>query len=143
MRPCSRCGEPAGVWLARHVCLCPPHLSYADCLACRDAGTEPVDQPPTLIVFDPQFTDFLDPAIIAGHRLSARYIAQFAWSKGFDFTLQNFELSRAEGIAACWWAGLYGRKVWRQRYGAWAKEAARHMWHGCGQFSDPPARGAA
>jgi uncharacterized protein (DUF433 family) len=54
-----------------------------------------------------------------------------------------YEISRADVLCACWYAGLYGTRMQRRILGEWAKNAHAAMWHvDYDTVPDPPRGGA-
>lgn len=111
------------------------------CRWCADAGRVPTYETLPLLVFDPQRTMAGPMPLIAGHRLSAEMIAAYVYQYGGfgNAEVEAYDVTRAEQIMACWWAGLYGPKRWKKRLGAWAETAGAHLWHGCTNVDALPA----
>ena len=114
-------------------------MSYQDCLACREAGTTPRKGRGLVLTINPAYLRHGTPT--NRHGLSAEWLALMVWQWGIG----NEELrhgwphfTREEQLLACWWAGQYGPRKWRQRFREWSDLAGGHLWHGCISIPDPP-----
>lgn len=116
-------------------------MSYKDCAACFDARTKPTEMEPARIVFDPRIQMPGTPTI-EGHRLGAEWVAGYIWAWGWDETQRAYpQLTDDMMFAVCWWAGRFGPRPFRKRWGEWAKVADGHLWYGCGSIPRPPEKG--
>ena len=115
-------------------------MSYLDCLACKDAGTTPVKSAGVKVVYDPQILRSGTPTI-EGRSLAADFIAARVYKYGVESEMADYQLSREEVLAACWWTGLYSRRKVGKVLHDWSREAGRHLWYGCTQIADPPREG--
>lgn len=116
-------------------------MSYRDCLACERMNTKPKRGKGTLVVFDPRMT-MPGPPTIEGHRLGAEFMAARVWKFGVASEMDDYMLRREELLVTCWWAGQFGPRKWRKRWGDWATIAGWHLWYGCIQVEDPPMEDA-
>ena len=117
-------------------------MSYLDCAACLEAGTAPVESQGLAVKYDPRYQRHGLPT--NEHGMSAAWLASMVWHYGLNaLNLSDDwpEYTREEQVVACWWAGRFGTLEYRQRFGAWAKLADRHLWHGCCAVPDPPRKG--
>lgn len=57
-------------------------------------------------------------------------------------TAEDFGLTRAEVLAACWFMGRYGINgpAYVKRWGAWAAAVESDLWHSRFDVPDPPAK---
>jgi uncharacterized protein (DUF433 family) len=66
--------------------------------------------------------------IIAGEELAA--------------VAEDYGLTRADVLVACWYLGLMGTRQYRRRWKAWAEDAGQHMWAASAatydEIPDPP-----
>ena len=112
-------------------------MSWKDCFPCHKVGTRPKRGKGTNIVFNPQIQMPGTPTI-EGHRLAADFMAARVWKFGIDSEMDDYQLRREELLVACWWAGAFGPRKFKKRWGEWAEVAGMHLWYGCVQISDPP-----
>jgi len=112
-------------------------MGYRDCFACEKVGGKPKRGKGTTIVFDPQIQMPGTPTL-SGHRLTAELMAARVWIDGMAFAKDDYQLRREELLVACWWAGSFGPRKWKKRWGEWALNAGSHLWHNCIAISDPP-----
>lgn len=79
---------------------------------------------------------------IAGSRVSAMQIAVQWWNRFEDGGIADlaalYVLQSADIIVACWWAGTYGTRTWKRRYGAWAVAVHPQIWRGDYTVEAPP-----
>ena len=91
---------------------------------------------------------WIDPArksgepCIGGHRLSVELVIESVWYGDVRTAMATYEISRAQVLTACWYAGvgnvirLHGkggkyvghRGPWRKRWGAWAADVHQALW---------------
>lgn len=111
------------------------------CLRCREARQRPKYVELPLLVFDPQRVMAGPMPLIANHRLSADMICAYAYGYGGigNSEVEAYDVTAAEQIMACWWAGLYGSRKWKKRLGTWAEVAGQHLWYGCVNVPPLPA----
>ena len=114
-------------------------MSYRDCLACKEAGTKPKRGQGITIVYDPGIQIPGTPTV-QGHRISAEQVAGGAYRQGITEEMGDYDLTREEVLAACWWAGLFGPRRLRKVFEAWAVQAGHHLWYQCIQIPDPPRK---
>ena len=114
-------------------------MSYLDCLACKQAGTDPVKGDHLCVVYDPAIQMPGSPTI-QGQRLSANFMAARAYSLGIASQMEDYKLPREALLVACGGAGLYGPRRLRKVFGEWAQVAGRHLWYGCINIPDPPTK---
>ena len=114
-------------------------MPWVDCSACQRAGQSPIQGKGVRIVFDPGI-QMPGPPTIEGHRLGAEFIADIVFAHGFKDAQDDYELTREELLLACWWAGLWGPRKWKTRWGEWAKAVNAHLWYGCINIPDPPTK---
>lgn len=104
----------------------------------------------------PQVT--VNPAInsgvpsINGHPLDA--VAGLTWQHGVDYTAEDLDLTRAQVLVGCWYAGIYGlpgrrasltpTRLWRNRWGRWADDVGGLLWQATTvdyeHIPDPPRK---
>lgn len=86
----------------------------------------------------------IDPAMRSGQptvnntRLHVQAVADVAWAEGVDVAAEEYELTRADVLVACWYAGTYGLpgrrrslfpvRLWVKRWGAWADGVHQALW---------------
>jgi uncharacterized protein (DUF433 family) len=55
---------------------------------------------------------------------------------------EDYDLTRADILVACWYLGLYGSRRWRRSWRQWAEQAGQAMWDtrtvDYDQIPDPP-----
>lgn len=76
--------------------------------------------------------------VIRGHRLGADFIAERYWYLGevMDFEiLDAYELTRADVIVCCWFVAEHGPRLWRKRWGPWARSVWARTGPGSGWWS--------
>lgn len=105
---------------------------------------------------------WIDPArksgepCVGGHRLPIGLVIDTAWVHGIAEAMTTYDLTRAQVLVACWYAGsgnvvrLHGkggryvarRGPWRKRWGAWAAEVHQALWQSTtvdyAAIPDPP-----
>ena len=124
-------------------------MSYQDCLACKQAGTKPRRGKRTRLICDPpvqrQTRLIFDPTVqrngtptIEGHSLGAGFVADLVVARGGLDVMEDYEMTREQVLVACWWAGRFGTRRAKGRFGEWAKAAGGHLWHSCFQTGEPP-----
>lgn len=106
--------------------------------SCHGGCTEPefVEQLPAVRYWPP--ISWPSQPTIEGHSLSAEFLAERSLVDGFTFVCENYEATKADLMVCLWWAGTYGRKKNRQRWGAWSAEAWKHLWSSCVNIPLPP-----
>ena len=88
----------------------------------------------------------IDPAMCSGQptvnhtRLSVDAVTGMVWAgESVDQVADEYDITRADVLVACWYAGTYGlpgerRKVlaatrwWRERWGKWAEQVSGALW---------------
>lgn len=75
---------------------------------------------------------------INGTRLPVDAVAGMVWAEGVDVAVEEYDLTRADVLVACWYAGRYGLpgqrealfpvRLWPKRWGAWAAEVGPCLW---------------
>lgn len=86
----------------------------------------------------------IDPAMrsgqptINGTRLPVDAVAGMVWAEGVDVAVEEYDLTRADVLVACWYAGSYGLpgrrkalfpvRLWVKRWGAWADSVHQALW---------------
>ena len=109
------------------------------CLACKQEGKRPRYVKPLPAV------QFYAPVAMPGHptlehhRLGARFIAERVFYLGFDEPIETYELSKAEVLVCCWWAGLWGPRKLQKAWREWATSANSHLWYSCVNVPPPYA----
>ena len=110
------------------------------CYGCEQEKTKPevVEKLPSVVFYAP----IAMPGIptLEGHRLGAEMVASYAWHHGIDEVCETYDLSRADVLVCCWWAGMFHTRAWKKRWGEWAQMAFNHLWHSCVQIADPPRK---
>lgn len=89
------------------------------------------------VVYDPPISMPGQPTI-EGTRMSAALTAELVFWSGVADVMKDYVLTRPQVLVACWWAGMYGPKKFKQALGTWALEAHSHLWHSCVNVPDPP-----
>ena len=113
-------------------------MTYQSCLACKAAGSDPLEGAGVTVSYDPGITMPGTPTI-GGHRLAARVVAALVLKRGVQDVMDDYyALTREEVLVACWWSGLYGPPKLRKALKAWATIAGWHLWYRCIQIEDPP-----
>jgi uncharacterized protein (DUF433 family) len=86
----------------------------------------------------------VDPAMrsgqptINGTRLPVAAIVGMVWAEGVDAAVEDFDLTRADVLVACWYAGEYGlpgnrrslfpMRLWPKHWATWAAEVHQALW---------------
>lgn len=75
---------------------------------------------------------------VNGTRLPVDAVAGMVWAEGVDVAADQYDLTRADVLVACWYAGTYGLpgrreslfpvRQWPKRWGAWADSVAGALW---------------
>lgn len=75
---------------------------------------------------------------INGTRLPVDAVVGLVWAQGVDVAAEDYDLTRADVLIACWFAGSYGLpgrrealfpvRLWPKRWGAWAVEVHQALW---------------
>lgn len=162
--------DPAGIHrlvLTEPYPLCDTCLRECHCAtitATRQQGVHPAETRPGQATPRPHVS--VDPATLAGtpclagHRIPIHAIAELVWSDGVAAAQQEWNLTRAKILTACWYAGTYGTTLlwtapdsdnpgnyqdmpttpeWLTRWRTWAHDAHTHLWHGNHEHApDPP-----
>lgn len=87
----------------------------------------------------------VDPSVGFGHPMIGgavvEVVANAVWfGDRVDKVADQFGLSTAQVLVACWYQARYGTSTWTSRWGDWARTAEPHLWHGThDQVDDPPA----
>jgi len=95
--------------------------------------------PTAVITVDPA-KNFGQPSINGGPK--AWVLADMVWA-GDDVThlAQEYELTRAAVLTACWFVASYGTRAEQRRWLDWKDTAAVGLWHGdYDRIPDPPNR---
>jgi uncharacterized protein (DUF433 family) len=87
----------------------------------------------------------VDPAMRFGRptvnntRLSVEAATEHVWAGGsVGEVAEEFDVTRQDVLVACWYAGKYGTKAWRRRWGKWADVVHDELWHSRYDVPDPP-----
>lgn len=117
---------------------------------------------------------WIDPArrsgepCISGTRTPVEHVVECVWDGGVDLAAHAYQLSRAQVLVACWYAGAYGvtvlhgrqtnagradyrphyrerfREPWRARWRDWAESVAIPLWRvseiDYDAIPDPPSK---
>lgn len=81
-----------------------------------------------------------------------RVLLPIVWVDGVAVAMGSYSLTREDVLVACWFAARCGiddvypgfghrtdGRVWKTRWGRWAKEHQTKMWHGVwNEVPDPP-----
>jgi uncharacterized protein (DUF433 family) len=86
----------------------------------------------------------IDPAMRFGQptinhtQLPVEAVAEIVWVEGVDVAAEEYDLTRADVLVACWAAGTYGLpgrrkalfpvRLWVKRWGVWADEVHQALW---------------
>lgn len=126
-----------------------------------------------MTVHDPAAEIRINPAVLsgtpclAGTRIPVYIVTDFVFHHGVDEACTMWDLSRAQVLVACWYAGAYGTltlwdircdddqrapgtyrddpvdEEWLTRWRTWAFEVSSPLWHGhADEVTDPPRAGA-
>ena len=118
-------------------------MSYLDCEACKEAGTQPKESKGHRLVIDPRIRLGGRPTI-EGHRLCTEFMARRVYALGIEEGLWNYDVDREHLLLCCWWAGSRynpGRTKLKRAWSEWSSMAGTHLWYGCIQIPDPPRKG--
>jgi len=91
----------------------------------------------------------IDPAMQSGRpcvshtRLTVETVAVYIWG-GYtpEDVAEEFDVTPADVLVACWYAGTYGIPGswdWRARWGKWAEDVHENLWHGRYDIPMPPS----
>lgn len=107
------------------------------CLACREHGQRPkyIERVPSIVFYPP--IGMPGRPTIEGHRLSAEHMAGQALHFGFAQTMKDYQLTNAELLVACWWAGQYGPRRFKRAWADWSQVAGWHLWYSCENAPQP------
>lgn len=66
---------------------------------------------------------------IGGTRVPPEIIGGYVWA-GDDVAkiADDYSISMPQVLVACWYLGTYGSRVWKKRWGVWAKKAGGVLW---------------
>lgn len=87
----------------------------------------------------------VDPAMrfgqptVNGTRLPVQTLVDYVWAgEDPDVVAEEYDVTRADILVACWFAGTYGlpgrrqqlfpTPLWRRRWGEWADGVAKALW---------------
>ena len=111
-------------------------MSYWECLACKQVGTEPERGVGIRVVNDPAVRS--GAPTIENHGLEAEFVTRRVLRFGVASEMEGYQLTREEVLVACWWSGTYGSRRLREALGEWAGTAGTHLWYRCISIPDPP-----
>src|SRR5688500_2671067 len=87
------------------------------------------------VVFDPRI-QFGEPHIGGA---SVAVLGEQVWAgASVDETADEFRVTRADVVVACWWLGRHGSKGWRRRWKGWAVKVDPELWAGRFDVEGPP-----
>lgn len=89
-----------------------------------------------------------DPRVRSGQpqinrtRVTVEDVGGTIWAgETVDTVADEYNLTRADVLTACWWLGLHGTRDWRRRFGGWAAWVDSDLGSGRYDVPDPPGGG--
>lgn len=86
----------------------------------------------------------IDPSMWSGEpcinhtRVPLSCLVDRWWYNGDKQDCKDYSCTWPDVLVACWYYGMYGTRLWRRRYGGWAKANNKSLWEGTYKDVPPP-----